>query len=146
MSTDVIAADARYRKAINLAANAEQIVAIPGEQAFLVPAAEGGYYRVDAGRLPLPGRDVSGDALQAPDRDRDAADRGGGGGGERGAARAVTGRSGQDGRAPTLVRSWSCRRLSGGGRGRPGRPRSQRADAVVRFREREAVAWVIGGT
>jgi hypothetical protein len=54
MSTDVIAADPRYRKAITLAANAQQIVAVPGEQAFLVPASEGGYYRVDADGCPCP--------------------------------------------------------------------------------------------
>ena len=54
MSTEVIAADARYRKAIHLAANAERIVPVPGEQAYLVPAAEGGYYRVDPDGCPCP--------------------------------------------------------------------------------------------
>ena len=54
MGTEVIAADARYRKAVSLAANAQQIVAVPGEQAYLVPAAEGGYYRVDADGCPCP--------------------------------------------------------------------------------------------
>ena len=54
MSTDVIAADGRYKKAITLAANAQQIVAVPGEQAYLVPAAEGGYYRVDPDGCPCP--------------------------------------------------------------------------------------------
>lgn len=54
MSTDLVAADARYRKAITLAANAQQIVAVPGEHAYLVPAAEGGYYRVDADGCPCP--------------------------------------------------------------------------------------------
>ena len=54
MGTDLIAADARYRKALSLAANVDQIVAVPGEQAYLVPAAEGGYYRVDADGCPCP--------------------------------------------------------------------------------------------
>jgi hypothetical protein len=54
MSTDVIAADARYRKAVSLVANAQQIVAVPGEPAFMVPATEGGYYRVDADGCPCP--------------------------------------------------------------------------------------------
>jgi hypothetical protein len=54
MTTDTVAADARYRKAIGLAANAQQIVAIPGEHAFLVPATLGGYYRVDAEGCPCP--------------------------------------------------------------------------------------------
>ena len=54
MSTDLIAADARYRKAISLAADAARIVVVPGEDAFLVPAAEGGYYRVDAEGCPCP--------------------------------------------------------------------------------------------
>ena len=54
MTTDVIAADSRYRKAVSLAANAQQIVAIPGERAYLVPAAQGGYYRVDDDGCPCP--------------------------------------------------------------------------------------------
>jgi hypothetical protein len=54
MTTHAIAADARYRKALGLAANAGQIVAVPGEQAFLVPATEGGFYRVDADGCPCP--------------------------------------------------------------------------------------------
>jgi hypothetical protein len=54
MTTDLIAADGRYRKAVTLAANAERIVAVPGEHAYLVPAAEGGYYRVDDEGCPCP--------------------------------------------------------------------------------------------
>jgi hypothetical protein len=54
MTTHLIAADARYRQAIDLAARAERIVAVPGERAYLVPATEGGYYRVDADGCPCP--------------------------------------------------------------------------------------------
>jgi hypothetical protein len=54
MNTDVIATDPRYRKAVSLAADAQRIVAVPGEQAYLVPAARGGYYRVDADGCPCP--------------------------------------------------------------------------------------------
>lgn len=54
MSTDRIAADARYRKALGLAAEAQRIVDVPGEHAFLVPASTGGYYRVDDDGCPCP--------------------------------------------------------------------------------------------
>jgi hypothetical protein len=54
MTTDSIASDARYRQAVTLAANAERIVAVPGERAYLVPATEGGFYRVDADGCPCP--------------------------------------------------------------------------------------------
>jgi hypothetical protein len=54
MTMQLIAADARYRKALGLAADAARIVAVPGEQAFLVPATEGGFYRVDADGCPCP--------------------------------------------------------------------------------------------
>jgi hypothetical protein len=54
MSTELVASDPRYRKAVTLAADAARIVAVPGEQAYLVPAAEGGYYRVDADGCPCP--------------------------------------------------------------------------------------------
>jgi hypothetical protein len=54
MTTQLVAADARYRKAIGLAANAQHIVAVPGEDAYLVPATEGGYYRVDSDGCPCP--------------------------------------------------------------------------------------------
>lgn len=54
MGTDTIAADPRYRKAIRLAADAQHIVAVPGEEAYLVPASEGGYYRVDDDGCPCP--------------------------------------------------------------------------------------------
>ena len=54
MTTQLIAADPRYRQAIDLAAHAERIVAVPEERAYLVPATEGGYYRVDADGCPCP--------------------------------------------------------------------------------------------
>jgi hypothetical protein len=54
MSTEIVAADPRYRKALGLAANAQHFVALPGERAYLVPASEGGYYRVDADGCPCP--------------------------------------------------------------------------------------------
>lgn len=57
MTTEItgsVATDARYRQAVHLAANAERIVAVPEEQAFLVPATEGGFYRVDADGCPCP--------------------------------------------------------------------------------------------
>ncbi len=54
MTTDRIAADARYRKAVALAAEAQHIVAVAGEPAYLVPATSGGYYRVDAEGCPCP--------------------------------------------------------------------------------------------
>jgi hypothetical protein len=53
-TADLIAADARYQKAVHLAANAQQIVVVPGERSYLVPATEGGYYRVDADGCPCP--------------------------------------------------------------------------------------------
>jgi hypothetical protein len=54
MSTDLIASDGRYRQAVDLAAHAERIVMVPGERAYLVPSAVGGYYRVDADGCPCP--------------------------------------------------------------------------------------------
>ena len=54
MSTEIVAADPRYRKALGLAADAQKIVAVAGEPAYLVPASEGGYYRVDADGCPCP--------------------------------------------------------------------------------------------
>lgn len=54
MGTESIAADPRYRKAVTLAADAARIVAVPGEQAFLVPATRGGFYRVDDEGCPCP--------------------------------------------------------------------------------------------
>jgi hypothetical protein len=54
MGTDSIAADPRYRKAISLAAEAGRFVAVPGEQAYLVPATQGGFYRVDDDGCPCP--------------------------------------------------------------------------------------------
>lgn len=52
--TETVAADSRYRKAIELAALAGKIIPIPGEDAFLVPSSEDGYYRVDADGCPCP--------------------------------------------------------------------------------------------
>jgi hypothetical protein len=54
MNTYRVAADSRYRKAVEIAANAQHIVPVSGERAYLVPASEGGYYRVDADGCPCP--------------------------------------------------------------------------------------------
>jgi hypothetical protein len=54
MRTDLIATDTRYRQAITLAADAARIVPVPGERAYLVPATEGGFYRVDDDGCPCP--------------------------------------------------------------------------------------------
>jgi hypothetical protein len=51
---ETIATDKRYRKAVTLAANAGEIVAVEGEDAFCVPSSQGGYYRVDAEGCPCP--------------------------------------------------------------------------------------------
>jgi hypothetical protein len=54
MRTDLIASDIRYRKAVTLAADAARIVPVPGERAYLVPATQGGFYRVDEDGCPCP--------------------------------------------------------------------------------------------
>jgi hypothetical protein len=54
MRTDLIATDARYRQAVTLAADAARIVPVPGERAYLVPATQGGFYRVDDDGCPCP--------------------------------------------------------------------------------------------
>jgi len=54
MLTQAIATDNRYRKALDLAAHAGDIVALDGEDAYCVPSSEGGYYRVDADGCPCP--------------------------------------------------------------------------------------------
>jgi hypothetical protein len=54
MRTDLIASDIRYRKAVTLAADAARIVPVPGERAYLVPATQGGFYRVDDDGCPCP--------------------------------------------------------------------------------------------
>ena len=53
MTTHTVAADARYRKAIELAANAQQIVAIPGERAYPRPGDPGRLLPRGRRRLPL---------------------------------------------------------------------------------------------
>lgn len=52
MTTITVAGDARYRKAVDLAAHADRIIPIVGENAFYVPASQGGYYRVDQDGCP----------------------------------------------------------------------------------------------
>jgi hypothetical protein len=52
--TQAVATDNRYRKALSLAANAGDIVALNGEDAYCVPSSQGGYYRVDADGCPCP--------------------------------------------------------------------------------------------
>jgi hypothetical protein len=54
MRTDLIATDTRYRKAVTLAADAARIMPVPGERAYLVPATQGGFYRVDDDGCPCP--------------------------------------------------------------------------------------------
>jgi hypothetical protein len=54
MRPELIATDTRYRKAVNLAADAARIVPVPGERAYLVPATQGGFYRVDEDGCPCP--------------------------------------------------------------------------------------------
>ena len=54
MRPDLIATDTRYRKAVSLAADAARIVPVPGERAYLVPATQGGFYRVDEDGCPCP--------------------------------------------------------------------------------------------
>ena len=54
MRPDLIATDTRYRKAVHLAADAARIVPVPGERAYLVPATQGGFYRVDDEGCPCP--------------------------------------------------------------------------------------------
>ena len=54
MRPDLIATDTRYRKAVSLAADAARIVPVPGERAYLVPATQGGFYRVDDDGCPCP--------------------------------------------------------------------------------------------
>ncbi len=54
MRLDLIATDIRYRKAVSIAADAARIVPVPGERAYLVPATQGGFYRVDEDGCPCP--------------------------------------------------------------------------------------------
>jgi hypothetical protein len=54
MRLDLIATDIRYRKAVGIAADAASIVPVPGERAYLVPATQGGFYRVDEDGCPCP--------------------------------------------------------------------------------------------
>ena len=54
MITQTVATDNRYRKAVTLAANAGDIVAVEGEDAYCVPSSQGGYYRVDDEGCPCP--------------------------------------------------------------------------------------------
>jgi len=54
MRHDLIATDIRYRKAVSIAADAARIVPVPGERAYLVPATQGGFYRVDEDGCPCP--------------------------------------------------------------------------------------------
>jgi hypothetical protein len=54
MRTDLIATDTRYRQAVVLVADAARIVPVPGERAYLVPARQGGFYRVDDEGCPCP--------------------------------------------------------------------------------------------
>jgi hypothetical protein len=54
MRPDLIATDTRYRKAVTLAADAARFVPVPGERAYLVPATQGGFYRVDEDGCPCP--------------------------------------------------------------------------------------------
>ena len=50
MTTATVATDGRFRKALDLAARADQFIPVAGEpDTYLVPASDGqGYYRVDA--------------------------------------------------------------------------------------------------